>query len=340
MQATLSAVSGKSGFPDIDVIQSWDCLYELLQSDDDEMAATGSEWLYRLLVSAADRHAEAMWEMQASDDGLALLPAVPGSSTSKWKGIAQQPQLSSLLTRVLVSDCHSGVPVHTFLNCVTRLVMYVKVHVGEEMTPATAEHGRCVLQSCCISTDGRSFARCAQLHLSVVSSVLPPFRPAALSTLMHVCVTLHDKLLGVSSVRTNHRYSTLLIFTALHLHRSFSATRVACSVLATLEVAVEWILSAPKPCRQPALKGCCELLLSLLCIPTHLLEQRSNSASGQSATLTPQDGDRGVPAVTPTHDSCGTVAHAFLSGQTSVPHAVLKLVSSMNIVQGMPCLHA
>mmetsp|Transcript_5780 Transcript_5780/g.16222 ORF Transcript_5780/g.16222 Transcript_5780/m.16222 type:complete len:1192 (-) Transcript_5780:298-3873(-) len=251
LEATRCAVAGKHLPPTTDISRSWCCLHELLWAEVQEMSAIGSEWLYQLLVCAAERHAEAMWDMQGAEEGLALLPAIHGGSGSKWKGITQQPRLSTLLTEVLGPDCPSGVPVNMFFSSVARLLQHLKVRYSDG-GPA-------------------------------VSDLEQP-------------------------------------------RRAHSAAKVSCSVLATLEVAVEWILYAPTKCRQPALMGCCELLLSLLCVPSHLQALHRKAVNVELGTHAAPAGERHMSSRALPQMDNASIIHAFLSGGTSVPHSVLKLV--------------
>eukprot|EP00873_Tetraselmis_striata_P022035 jgi/Tetstr1/442299/TSEL_030440.t1 len=204
---TAAAVGGEHGSSGGVEAPAWACLQELLWSSAPGLGAAGEAWLGRLLAAAADRHAEAMWDVTPGDEGLALMPALLAPATAaKCKGIAQQPGLSGLLAAVLGPDCPSSAVPLRVLRAAEALLHHIRVSCAarDAATPSGSRH----------SSIGRPRA----------------------------------------------------------------SPKVSASVLATFEVAVEWVLSAPGATQQPAL----------------------------------------LAAVSP--------AHAFMAGQTVVPHSLLEQV--------------
>eukprot|EP00873_Tetraselmis_striata_P016487 jgi/Tetstr1/436751/TSEL_025531.t1 len=205
---TAAAVGGEHGSSGGVEAPAWACLQELLWSSAPGLGAAGEAWLGRLLAAAADRHAEAMWDVTPGDEGLALMPAL--------------------------------------------------------LAPR----------------DGRQ----VQGHRAAASCAA---RDAA--------------------TPSGSRHSSI--------GRPRASPKVSASVLATFEVAVEWVLSAPAATQQPALVHAAQLLFSALCLPGHL---RPGGGSGW------QGG--GEPAWAPAQLAAVSPAHAFMAGQTVVPHSLLEQV--------------
>jgi len=241
---TAAAVGGEHGSSGGVEAPAWACLQELLWSSAPGLGAAGEAWLGRLLAAAADRHAEAMWDVTPGDEGLALMPALLAPATAaKCKGIAQQPGLSGLLAAVLGPDCPSSAVPLRVLRAAEALLHHIRVSCAarDAATPSGSRH----------SSIGRPRA----------------------------------------------------------------SPKVSASVLATFEVAVEWVLSAPGATQQPALVHAAQLLFSALCLPGHL---RPGGGSGW------QGG--GEPAWPPAQLAAVSPAHAFMAGQTVVPHSLLEQV--------------
>ena len=144
VEATLAVVSSSPGEDAASVAYgAWDCIRDLLWSPLPDVAALGAEWLSQLLIVAADRHTEAMWDASAGDDGVAVLPSLPqngGGGAIKSKGLPQQPELSALLAATLGPDCPGGGPPRLVLGAVERLLHRLKVGYPEDLLSPSESH--------------------------------------------------------------------------------------------------------------------------------------------------------------------------------------------------------
>jgi len=137
--ATLASVRGRKVASNLDSGSAWACLRDLLWSPSGPAAEAGAEWLFRLLAAAADQRLGGAWD--AIEEGAALIPAPPGSSGPKSKGLADQPALRSLLGEVLGPGCPGPRPPCLVVAATEQLLHHIKARRGTADTLEAAREG-------------------------------------------------------------------------------------------------------------------------------------------------------------------------------------------------------